>query len=88
MTNQALGTVRFQLLAGEDNYYGCWQKVRSMLTYIYKHYYGSYDWFFVSDDSIPFVLVENLRRYLGSDEITAAEENGSPLLGSPVRLSR
>lgn len=56
---------------GENNYNSGWQKLRSYLAYIYDHYYEKYDWFFVGYDQ-AYLIVENLRQYLESDEIRMA----------------
>ncbi|KAL3917680.1 MAG: hypothetical protein SGILL_004598, partial [Bacillariaceae sp.] len=52
-----------------------WQKVRSMWSYIYDHYYDKYDWFHIGGDDL-FLLVENLRYYVESEEIKTAANGG------------
>jgi len=52
-----------------------WQKVRSMWSYIYDNYYKEYDWFHIGGDDL-FLLVENLRLYLESEEIRTAANGG------------
>lgn len=52
-----------------------WQKVRSMWSYIYDNYYEKYDWFHIGGDDL-FLLIENLRYYLESEEIKTAANGG------------
>jgi glycoprotein-N-acetylgalactosamine 3-beta-galactosyltransferase len=44
-------------------YNGIWQKVRSMMTYIYENYGSEYDYFHFNGDD-TFVIVENLKAFL------------------------
>ena len=44
-------------------YNGIWQKVRSMMTYIYEQYGSQYDYFHFNGDD-TFVVVENLKAFL------------------------
>ena len=44
-------------------YKGIWQKVRSMMTYIYTHYGNDYDYFHFNGDDV-FLVVENLKAFL------------------------
>lgn len=60
---------------GEEDYYNIWQKVRSMWSYIYDNYYEKYDWFHIGGDDL-YLLVENLRLYLESEEIKTAANGG------------
>jgi hypothetical protein len=55
-----------------------WQKVRSIWSYVYDYYYEKYDWFHIGGDDM-YVLVENLRLYLESDEIKMASNGGETL---------
>eukprot|EP00984_Skeletonema_dohrnii_P013544 scaffold5605_cov105-Skeletonema_dohrnii-CCMP3373.AAC.2 len=65
---------------GEEEYQNMWQKVRAMWSYVYVNYYDSYDWFHIGGDDM-YVLVENLRLYLESEEIvTASNGRKEPLL--------
>jgi hypothetical protein len=59
----------------EDAYHNMWQKVRSMWSYIYDNYYNDFDWFHIGGDDM-WVIVENLREYLGSEEIQLAANGG------------
>eukprot|EP00536_Pseudo-nitzschia_multiseries_P005131 jgi/Psemu1/254218/estExt_Genewise1Plus.C_930072 len=60
---------------GPEEYDNIWQKVRSMWSYIYDNYYEKYDWFHIGGDDL-FLLVENLRYYLESEEIRTAANGG------------
>jgi len=60
---------------GPEEYNNIWQKVRSMWSYIYDNYYNDYDWFHIGGDDL-YLIVENLRLYLESDEIQAAQNGG------------
>lgn len=73
-TNRTLGTVEIPH-EGEESYDNIWQKVRSMWSYVYDHYYEKYDWFHIGGDDL-YVIVENLKLYLGSEEIQTAANGG------------
>eukprot|EP00980_Cylindrotheca_fusiformis_P005589 scaffold1184_cov132-Cylindrotheca_fusiformis.AAC.10 len=73
-TNTSLGTVEIPH-EGEEEYNNIWQKVRSMWSYIYDNYYEKYDWFHIGGDDL-FMLIENLRYYLESEEIRTAANGG------------
>mmetsp|Transcript_42166 Transcript_42166/g.101416 ORF Transcript_42166/g.101416 Transcript_42166/m.101416 type:complete len:1036 (-) Transcript_42166:81-3188(-) len=60
---------------GPEEYNNIWQKVRSMWSYIYDNYYNDYDWFHIGGDDL-FVIVENLREYVESEEIRTAANGG------------
>ena len=60
---------------GPENYNNIWQKVRSMWSYVYDNYYATYDWFHIAGDD-TFLIVENLRLYLESEEIKTAANCG------------
>ena len=64
--------------AGPEIYRNMWQKVRSLWSYVYDYYYETYDWFHIGGDDM-YVLVENLRLYLESDEIKMASNGGETL---------
>ncbi|GFH58376.1 hypothetical protein CTEN210_14852 [Chaetoceros tenuissimus] len=76
-TDPALGTVNIPH-EGPEEYNNIWQKVRSMWSYIYDNYYEDYDWFHIGGDDL-FLLVENLRLYLESEEIQLAANGGERL---------
>jgi len=63
---------------GEEAYGNIWQKVRAIWKYVYDNYYEGYDWFHIGGDDL-YVLVENLRLYLESDEIILAANGGKTL---------
>jgi hypothetical protein len=73
-TDASLGAVEIPH-EGEEAYQNIWQKVRSMWSYIYDNYYDKYDWFHIGGDDI-YLLVENLRLYLESEEIQTAQNGG------------
>lgn len=73
-TDQKLGTVRVAH-DGPDAYNNIWQKVRSIWSYIYGHYYETYDYFHIGGDDL-YLIVENLRLYLESMEIRLASNGG------------
>lgn len=73
-TDPALGTVNI-IHQGPEIYGNIWQKVRSMWSYVYDNYYDKYDWFHIGGDDL-YVLVENLRQYLESEEIQTAQNGG------------
>merc|ERR1740139_1533831 len=63
---------------GPEIYRNIWQKVRSMWSYVYDNYYDEYDWFHIGGDDL-YLLVENLRLYLESEEIQLASNGGLEL---------
>ncbi|KAL7566197.1 hypothetical protein ACA910_011271 [Epithemia clementina (nom. ined.)] len=63
---------------GPEEYDNIWQKVRSMWSYIYDNYYDKYDWFHIGGDDL-YVIVENLKQYLESEEIRTAANGGTYL---------
>ena len=73
-TDPAFGSVNIPH-QGEEAYNNIWQKIRSVWSYVYHNYHDKYDWFHIGGDDL-FVMVENLRLYLESDEILAMERNG------------
>eukprot|EP00934_Nitzschia_sp_Nitz4_P007586 Nitzschia sp. Nitz4//scaffold3_size479765//456684//459593//NITZ4_000191-RA/size479765-augustus-gene-1.631-mRNA-1//-1//CDS//3329551031//7576//frame0 len=73
-TDKSLGTVEIPH-EGPEEYNNIWQKVRSMWSYIYDNYYEKYDWFHIGGDDL-FLIVENLRYYLESEEIKTAANGG------------
>ena len=60
---------------GPEEYGNIWQKVRSMWSFVYDHYYDDYDWFHIGGDDL-YLIVENLRLYLESEEIRTAANGG------------
>lgn len=60
-----------------------WRKVQAMLVYIRKFYEGDFDWFLFGGEKL-FIVMENLRRYIQSSEISIASEIGAV----PIFLGR
>uniref|UniRef100_A0A7R9WZP1 Hexosyltransferase n=2 Tax=Craspedostauros australis TaxID=1486917 RepID=A0A7R9WZP1_9STRA len=66
-----------------------------MWSYIYDNYYEKYDWFHIGGDDL-FLMVENLRLYLESEEIRTAanggeylpDENSDSKMQTPLFLGR
>jgi len=73
-TDPSIGAVNIPH-EGIEDYNNIWQKVRTMWSYIYDNYYEKYDWFHIGGDDL-FLLVENLRYYLESEEIRTAANGG------------
>lgn len=63
---------------GAEEYDNLWQKTRSVTSYVYDNYWDKYDWFYFGDTD-SYVLVENLRLYLESEEIKVAANGGKYL---------
>ena len=81
-TDKAIDAVNI-LHEGPEDYHNIWQKVRSMWSYIYDNYYEEYDWFHIGGDDL-YLLVENLRLYLESEEVQLAANGGEFLpVGKP-----
>jgi glycoprotein-N-acetylgalactosamine 3-beta-galactosyltransferase len=76
-TDKELGTVNIPH-EGPEEYNNIWQKVRSMWSYVYDNYYEEYDWFHIGGDDL-YVIVENLRLYLESEEVQLAANGGEYL---------
>lgn len=76
-TDKDLGTVNIPH-EGPEEYHNIWQKVRSIWSYVYDNYYEEYDWFHIGGDDL-YLLVENLRLYLESEEVQLAANGGTYL---------
>eukprot|EP01032_Pedospumella_encystans_P012567 gene12567-14533_t len=63
---------------GEEAYDNMWQKSRSIWKYVHTHLKDQYDFFLLGGDDM-FYIVENLRAYLGSEEITQRRNEGQGL---------
>jgi glycoprotein-N-acetylgalactosamine 3-beta-galactosyltransferase len=74
MTDASIGAINI-VHEGPEEYNNIWQKVRSMWSYIYDNYYEEYDWFHIGGDDL-YLIVENLRLYLESEEIKTAANGG------------
>ncbi len=85
-TDKSLGAANI-LHKGPEDWNNMWQKVRSAWSYIYENYADSYDWFVIGGDDL-FVIVENLRMYLGSEEIIKRADGGDKpvYMGRPIKL--
>jgi len=68
---------------GAESYDNMWQKSRSIWLYVHKHHLHDFDYFIIGGDDL-FVIMENLRKYLASDEIVVASEGGK----QPLFLGR
>mmetsp|Transcript_25138 Transcript_25138/g.25339 ORF Transcript_25138/g.25339 Transcript_25138/m.25339 type:complete len:691 (+) Transcript_25138:3-2075(+) len=68
VTNADIPTV-FVPHEGPEEYNNMWQKSKSIWKYIGSHYLEEFDWFLMGGDDM-FYMVENLRDYLSSSEIT------------------
>jgi glycoprotein-N-acetylgalactosamine 3-beta-galactosyltransferase len=82
LTDPEIPSVNIKHL-GPEAYDYMWAKVQSIWLYIYKHHLTQYDYFIIGGDDL-FVLVENLRLYLQSDEIVGVTLNGT----KPIFLGR
>jgi len=73
---------------GPEEYNNIWQKIRSIWKYIYHHYKDDFEWFYIGGDDV-YLIVDNLRKYLISDEIVKAGKDGTvPLfLGRRFKLA-
>jgi hypothetical protein len=71
---------------GEESYDNMWQKSRSIWKFIAKYLMNEYDFFLLGGDDM-FYIIENLRFYLNSDEITTAREQQSGKNFSPSLLT-
>jgi hypothetical protein len=78
---------------GLEEYQNMWQKTRATIKYVHDHYRDNYDWFFFAGDDV-YVVIENLRAYLASENLTKAiglpaqQAGHTPLLVGGLMLSR
>mmetsp|Transcript_22099 Transcript_22099/g.50986 ORF Transcript_22099/g.50986 Transcript_22099/m.50986 type:complete len:248 (+) Transcript_22099:518-1261(+) len=63
---------------GAEEYGNIFQKVRSIWSYVYDNFYESYDWFHIGGSDL-YLIVDNLRLYLESEEIQTAQNGGTYL---------
>lgn len=70
---------------GPEYYGNMWQKVRSIWAYIYDNFYEDYDWFHLGGDDM-WVIVENLRHYLDSEDMQLAAAGGHSKMQVPLYL--
>lgn len=91
-TDRVIGTVNIPH-EGKEEYNNIWQKNRSIWSYVYDNYYEKYDYFHSGGDDV-YLLMENLRLYLESEEIQAASNgglylpNGDETMQTPLFLGR
>jgi len=76
VTDPSLGTVRIPHKDDTDLAKQKWSRLISIWSFIYDNYYQDYDWFYISNNDVVFLLVENLRLYLESAEIKVASRYG------------
>lgn len=92
LTDTSVGAVNLPH-EGPEEYNNIYQKVRSMWAYAYDNYYEKYDWFHIGGDDL-FLLMENLKLYLESEEILTAQNggiylpNGDERVQTPMFLGR
>jgi len=65
-TVESLGAVDL-IHDGEESYKNMWAKTKSILLFAHDNYLGEYDFFYICGVDM-FVLVDNLRAYLASDD--------------------
>lgn len=53
---------------GPESYSNMWQKVQSIWKYAYENYLDEYDFFYIAGDD-TYLVIENLKAYLISDEV-------------------
>lgn len=58
---------------GREDYANMWQKSRSIWKYIHHWYRDDYDWFLLGGDDM-FIVIENFRYYVLSEEIQSKDE--------------
>ena len=68
---------------GPEEYNNIWQKIRAVWRYVLRNYGDDFEWFVIGGDDL-FVIAENLKAYLGSDEIVGAARDGA----NPLFLGR
>lgn len=61
---------------GYESYRNMWNKVQGIWRYIYKNYFDDFDFFHLGGDDM-WLIVENLRYFLNSDEIYLAQKGGN-----------
>ncbi|CAB1119605.1 unnamed protein product [Ectocarpus sp. CCAP 1310/34] len=69
-TDQDLNTLKIKREGLEEDG-NMWQKIRAIWKYINFHYKEDFDWFILGGDDL-FLIAENLRKYLLSDEVKSA----------------
>ena len=83
VTDPVIGAVHLPHFGKEGSYESIWQKIRSMVAYMYMNYLQDYDWFHILGDD-TYIVVENMRAFL--EGFQNATKEGKPLLvGNPVK---
>ncbi|CAM9439717.1 unnamed protein product [Chrysoparadoxa australica] len=72
---------------GEEVYHNIWQKNRAIWKHVHHWYKDDFDWFLISGDDTYFIM-ENMRKFLQSEEITAASKVSRCLGQAPMYLGR
>lgn len=67
--------------AGPETYGNIWQKIRSLWVYAHQNYLNQFDYFHVCGDD-TYVIVQNLRSYLGGPEIEQILNGSKPYVFS------
>jgi len=83
-TDLELGAIKIDLplLDGHD-WRHLWLKERESMRYLWKTYGGEYDWFLKADLD-TFIIMENLKAYLISDEIQQQSATSAMILGHRI----
>jgi hypothetical protein len=63
---------------GPESWGNMWQKSRSIWLHAFEKHINDFDFFFISGDD-TYVIVENLKNYLASDELRKANKDGKGL---------
>ena len=78
-TDLALAKVRLHHRGTLGTYSSIWQKVRSLLAYLYTNFLDEFDFVFLSGDD-TYLVVENLKAWLASASVVeATKEHSEPL---------
>lgn len=75
-THRPTGTVHIPHRGQEGKYGTIWQKVRSMLVYLYDNFLDEYDYFHICGDD-TFLIVENLKYFLSSARVVNDTASGT-----------
>jgi glycoprotein-N-acetylgalactosamine 3-beta-galactosyltransferase len=76
VTDLQLAKVRISHLGTQGAYGSIWQKVRSLLAYIYTNFIDEFDFVFLCGDD-TYLAVENLKSWLSSPEVVEATRDHS-----------
>ena len=64
--------------SGPEDYGHVWSKVQAIWSYVYDHHYEDFDWFHIGGDDL-YLLVENLRLFVESEEVQLLSNGGTYL---------